>query len=267
MSSILDRAKKSTEAAKETAGFVNKPPRAGAALMRLRDYIEYGSFKVEKGQGAGKIVQKVRLVFELLHKDHMIERGDKGLVPDTFMLELNKSYSSMGKFMPLFKKMNYNGTANNMVDLIGQPFLGYLAHNPKDKDDASKGVWVNLDVDGVYQIGRPEIEIKDDFGVVTGTKDIEVPEMVGSPLVFCWEDNGWDDALIKEAWDSLFIDGEYEAKGDKPAKSKNYHQNRIKSNLDWEGSRTASIVECGTLEPPKQEATTPADDPAAALGL
>lgn len=205
-------------------------PREGVALLRLREYVELGRHAPANPQH--KAAMKVMLVFELLHPDHMYDTED-GKRPMLLTVRVNKTGSSQGRFLPLFQKMNYDGKAQHMVQMIGKSFLGQLTHNKKDDR-----TYVNLDgADGAWNIGAP---VQVDALMNTKT-DIPVPEMVGEPRAFLWENDTITDEQILTMWEMIHIEGEREVNGEK--KSKNWIQETIQQNLEWEGSRTQALTE------------------------
>lgn len=206
-------------------------PREGIALLRLREYIELGRHAPKNPQH--KPSMKTVLVFELLHPDHMIDT-DNGKVPMTLTVRVNKTASAKGKFLPLFNKMNYDGSARHMVQMIGKAFLGTLTHN-KDGDK----VYVNLTgADGAWNIGAP----RQVDALTNQTTDIPVPEMHGKGRAFLWENESVSDEEVKAMWDMIFIEG-VRTDDDGKEHSKNWIQETIMKNLDWEGSRTQHLVE------------------------
>ena len=207
-------------------------PRAGVALMRLREYIELGRHAPKNPQH--KVAFKTLLVFELLHPDHMYDTDD-GKKPMVLTVRVNKTATSKGRFLPLFRKMNYDGKAEHMIQMIGKSFLGTLTHNV----DGDK-TYVNLDgEDGAWNIGAPT-----QVDVIAGTStEIPVPELVGKPRAFLWEPESEHitDEDIKGMWDMIHIEGTREV--DKKEVSKNWIQETIQANVEWEGSRTQSLTE------------------------
>jgi len=208
-------------------------PREGAALMRLREYIELGRHAPKNPQH--KPAFKVMMVFELLHPDHMIDT-DEGKRPMTLTVRVNKTATSKGRFLPLFQKMNYDGKAQHMVQMIGKAFLGTLTHN---KSEDGKTTYVNLDgSDGAWNIGAP---VQLDPLMNTETP-IPVPEMIGTPRAFLWENESIPDETVLEMWESIFIEG---TRTDEAGKehSKNWIQETIQKGLEWEGSTVQRLTE------------------------
>lgn len=227
----------------ETKRPARELPRAGVALMRLRSYIEFGVFKAKTAGYKDK--REALLEFELLHPDHIVS-GTKGDgTPFSFPGRLSVRVSIAGPtshFGKLFAKMNYAGTATHMSQFVGKPFLGTLFHS-------ECGKYVNLDKDREFHIGAPtQVD-----ALSNSVTEIPVPELQGTPQLFLWENSGTSDEQIKAMWDSVFIATE----------GKNWIQEKIRSNLDFNGSRTQGVVDSGsaTLD------TSIADSPATVVDL
>ena len=222
-------------------------PRAGVALMRLREYIELGRHAPKNP--THKPALKTMLVFELLHPDHMIDTDD-GKVPMTLTVRVNKTASSKGRFLPLFQKMNHDGKAHHMVQMIGKPFLGTLTHN---QSEDKKTTYVNLDgADGKWNIGAPQ-----QVDALTNmTTEIPVPELKGKGRAFLWENASITEEQYVELWNSLHIEG---VRTDDNGKehSKNWIQETIQKGMDWEGSviqgLTETSVDVSELTAPEQD--------------
>lgn len=236
--SKLGAAAASTEDLTQVKTYERELPRAGTALLRLREYIELGRHEPSNPQH--KPSQRVVLVFELSHPDHLIEVEGKK-VPQSFMVRLNKGGTAKSGYRKLFSLMNEacGNKFNHFVQMIGQPFLGKLYHN---KSEDGKQTYVNLDKDGAYAIGAPVVE-----DPITCTKTpVPVRELDGTPRAFLWENEGVTDEDIKAMWESIFIDGVREVEDaktkEKKEVSKNWIQETIMKNMEWEGSRTQGLV-------------------------
>lgn len=212
-----------------SAGFKKELPRAGIALMRLVDYIETG--KHEPTNPTFKAAYKCILTFELSHPDHMIEiNGVK--VPQRISVRVNKSASDRGKYRPLFKIMNraHGEKYKHFVQMIGLPFLGEISHS---EPDAKGTVYANVEVN---QIKAP-VQID---ALTNSQTPIPVPELHGTPKVFMWEANVTDEQYMA-MWESIFIEGTRQDASGKEI-SKNYIQETVMANTEWEGSRLQGLV-------------------------
>lgn len=230
--------------------FKRELPREGITMLRLKDYIELGRHEAKNPQH--KPALKCLLVFELSHPDHLIEIDGKQ-VPQKFTLRVNKSYSDKGKYMPLFKVMNRacNNKFNNFVQMVGQPFLGRIYHN------VYEGVtYANLDDNGAWSLAPPYQE-----DALSGAKTaVPIPELSGTPSACLWEpDNGISDEMVQGMWDSIYIAGtRSDDKGNEV--SKNWIQETIMKNLEWEGSRIQGVTQEHVGLDDDEEPTMPALD-------
>ena len=216
--------------------FERELPRAGVALLRLRDYIETGR---HVGNTAYKPSLKCMFVFELSHPDHLIEIDGKK-VPSIITVRSNKGATNKSGYKKLFNVMNaaHGNKFKHFAQMIGEAFLGEIVHN---KSADGKTTYANLDRDGAWTLKAPE-----QVDALTNTKtDIPVRELDGTPRVFLWENKGMEDADITEMWESIFIDGEREVEKDgvKSMVSKNWIQEIVMANLEWEGSVTQALTQ------------------------
>tara|TARA_R110000851_G_scaffold56999_1_gene133073 strand:- start:259 stop:1224 length:966 start_codon:yes stop_codon:yes gene_type:complete len=226
-------------------GFTDTPAEPGVALFRLREVLEFGKVMGEYN-GKPKESQPVSLVFELVHPRHAINKDDGSFVRNhEVTVRLNKSFNEKAKYFKLFNKLNHDGSAlvqdgktPSFLSFIGKAFYGAIHHN-LSKD--GKKTYVNLDKDGEYTIGAPQIpEIDQQLQTPTGNyTQIPVPEMSGSQRVFLWE-TGVNDAMYRKMWESIAIVGE--KKDGTPFK--NWIQEQISDsavNINWEGSRAQGL--------------------------
>lgn len=246
--SKLGQAAAATEDLTQDKKFERELPRAGVALLRFREYIELG--RHEAANTAYKPSLKVMLVFELNHPDHLIEIDGKK-VPQTITVRTNKGTTAKSGFRKLFKVMNdaCGGGNTHFVQMLGKPFLGEIFHNTSGEGDKKK-TFANLDKDGAYSLKAP---VQVDALSNTQTP-IPVAELDGDIKAFLWEPQQQDaegntvisDDDIKEMWESLFIEGTREvekADGTKEEVSKNWLQETIMKNLEWEGSVTQALTQ------------------------
>ena len=251
---MINLANKITTAQVVEKTFTRDLPREGVALLRLQSYLELG---VKAPTTAGyKPARTVRMTFELLHPDHQISGtkadGTTFAFPDTLVVYVNVS-GPTGRFGKLFAKLNYDGQAVHMSQFVGKAFLGSITHN-KSGDKT----YANLtNAAGEWTVGAPTHTDP----MTNETKVIPVPEMDGKPQVFLYDHPQLDDNDIREMWDSIYIEGEHPAKGDKPARTKNWIQDAISKSMDWDTSKTKAATQGDA------PAATAMDDDLAALGL
>lgn len=209
------------------------PPAEGISRARLVAYIETG--KHEKNVGAGKPkmnVEQVRLIFELSgpnHEPKVLEDGTK--LPHRITEDLNagKNYGPLNEksgLYKLFKRMNWEGNAKHMSQLLGKPFLVTIKHNKKVGTDGKERTYVSIRDESGYLIQPPRFVNPIDSTIT----EVPVDPAISQLRLFLW--NAAPD-VIGKMWDSLFIDGEYpERKNDKgevtaPAKTKNVLQAEV----------------------------------------
>lgn len=233
-SKIAERAAAAENLTEESQGFVRELPRAGVALLRLRDYIELGYFDSKNPKY--KPALSCRLTFELCHPDHMREDSEGVKYPSLLTVNVNHARGGKSRYIRLFKKMNHTGKHTHFIQMLGEGFLGTLTH----KKDGDK-TYVNLtSEDGSeWLIGAPVIVDP----LANEVKPIPVPELNGESKAFLWENTGATDEDIQEMWDSIYIEGEND-----DGKSKNWIQEVIKTNNNYAGSRTQAIVDGAVTE-------------------
>lgn len=207
-------------------------PVQGVALLRLVDYIETGRHEAKNPQHKPSL--KVLLTFELSHPRHMIEI-DGVKVPQRITVRVNKTFSDKGKYMPLFKALNraLGGGYKHIAQMINKPLMGEIYHS---EYEGSK--YANLDIDGAWSFKKAVME-----DVLAGTSvPVPVPELSGVPKVFLWETEGLTDDQIKAMWESIHIEGTRQ--NDKGVEvSKNWIQETIMANIEWEGSVTQALTQ------------------------
>ena len=243
-----------TEASKGGGGAT--PPAPGTCIATLVGYIELGR-RVKKGYkgAADKKVRKARWIFELAGGTNPHTKNEEGvkfakrITVNTWLPEPGKKASDKSGFYKLFSALNH---AKDPAIRIPAQMLG--AHvkvivsqekfTPNGGDEITYGS-IGSAQDG-FRISPAQIDITGEDGMPTGeVRIIPAPEVISSQRCFLWE------YATQEMWDSLFIDGEYEAveaadgKPARPAKSKNVIQLEIKEALDWVGSPMQQILADG----------------------
>lgn len=212
------------------------PPAEGLVRLRFIGYIELGKHE-EEFKGEKKVREKVELVFELSGPKHPpSESGEPLRMSITETLSLNEK----ANFYKLFKRMNHEGTATHMAQLLGQAFLGTIVHKKVGEGDNQR-TYANLKDDGGYTIRAPYVDDPE-----TGDRRLIAVDEAKTPIkCFLWN------YASKDMWDSIFIDGMYdEVKNDKgevtrPARSKNRWQDRIKLATNYAGSPMQEILFAG----------------------
>lgn len=240
------------------------PPAEGLARARLVGYLEVGAHE-STFDGITKLSNDVQLVFELSgpnHEPKTVGNGDK--VPHRMTIftsaaagGYSRSLNEKANLFKLFTRMNWEGKATHMAQLLGQPFLVKVVHTT-GKDGKVRASL--KEVGGGFTVMPPKYQ-----DPMTGvTIDVPVAPPTSALRLFLW------DHASKAMWDSLFIDGEYEASEGRPARSKNVLQDKIKAAKNFGGSPIAAILAAGgvSLDLPTPEKEVPtnggaSDDPLA----
>ena len=207
---------------------------------RLITYVELGKhrevYKDRKtGKETPKEVNKVLLQWELSGKLFPPSNEETGREKPFVISEiLTLSTNEKATFYKLFKRLNWEGTATHMVQLLGKPFKVKVTHNVK-----GERTYTNLKEDGVYNIEPPFLITETEEGQTK--KAVKVADAISPFRAFIW------DLADKEQWDSIFIDGKYEDRTDDkgvttPGRSKNWIQERIQAALNFKGSPASAFV-------------------------
>ena len=187
----------------------------GYAFGRLVEYIEFGN-QPQEFQGQTKDpAMEFTLGFALTGDGYQNEDGSAYVVR-TYNTALSRNEKS--RAFKLFKALNWKGTAKGFAQLLGETFLVKIKQVPKSKTDPKIVSRIDLDgflppLDPVTRQPYPIAEAPDDMY-----------------RLFLWS------RPTKEAWDSLFIEGEYEGK------SKNRIQEQILAALDFQGSPLQQLL-------------------------
>ena len=187
----------------------------GYAFGRLVEYIEFGN-QPQEFQGQTKDpAMEFTLGFALTGDGYQNEDGSAYVVR-TYNTALSRNEKS--RAFKLFKALNWKGTAKGFAQLLGETFLVKIKQVPKSKTDPKIVSRIDLDgflppLDPVTRQPYPIAEAPDDMY-----------------RLFLWSHP------TKEAWDSLYIEGEYEGK------SKNRIQEQILAALDFQGSPLQQLL-------------------------
>ena len=228
----------------QNKSYERETPRAGAAFVRLLSYIETG--RHEPKNPTHKPALRCIFTFELSHPDHKIEIDGKK-VPAKIQIRLNKGSTNKSGYRKLFKVMNQalGEKYTHFAQMIGEAFLAEIYHNTVGEGTDKAQTYANLDLDGAWSFKAP---VQKD--VINNTETpIPIDELDGTPTVFLWENESIQDAQVVQMWDSILIEGERED-GDKKNEdgtpkmvSKNWIQELIMSNIEWEGSTTQALTQ------------------------
>lgn len=221
------------------------PAAEGPCRLRFVGYIEVGTHP-GRGMAKGKKVPECILQFEISGPKHPPRDFDGEKVPHRVELTLTNSRHEKATLVKVFNILNYEGKAQSFFELLGKGYLATIRHRKYKRTDGTEGVAIELTdaATKAYTIRPPRFDDPE-----TGEpRVIEVAPVIGPLRGFLWEHGD------KDQWDTLFIDGEYEAqpakdgKPAKPAKSKNFYQNKIKSALNFKGSVAHQILGGGDVD-------------------
>lgn len=187
----------------------------GYAFGRLVEYIEFGKQPQEFQGQAKDPALEFALGFALTGQGYQNDDGTPYVVR-TYNIALSRNEKS--RAFKLFKALNWKGTAKSFAQLLGETYLVKIKQVPKSKTDPKIVSRIDLDgflppLDPVTRQPYPIAEAPDDMY-----------------RLFLWS------RPTKEAWDSLYIEGEYEGK------SKNRIQEQILAALDFQGSPLQQLL-------------------------
>jgi len=236
----------------QNKSFEREVPREGIALLRLREYVELG--RHESKNPKYKPALKALLVFELSHPDHLVEI-DGAKAHGMITIRANKGATKKSGYKKLFNVMNKacGGGKQHFVQMIGQPFIADIYHVVSGEGEDQR-TYANLDLEGAWSLRAP-VQID---ALTNASTPVPEPELENEPKVFLWENASVTDEDIVEMWDSIFIEGEREVEDAATKKmktiSKNWMQEAIMTNMEWEGSVTQALTqEHISLDAPKED--------------
>ena len=210
----------------------------GYAFGRLVEYIEFGKQPQEfQGQSKDPALE-FTLGFALTGEGYQNDDGTPYVVR-TYNTAMSRNEKS--RAFKLFKALNWKGTAKSFAQLLGETFLVKIKQVPKSKTDPKIVSRIDLDgflppLDPVTRQPYPIAEAPDEMY-----------------RLFLWS------RPTKEAWDSLYIEGEYDGK------SKNRVQEQILAALDFQGSPLQQLLmSSGVTALPTEATATPVAAPVAA---
>lgn len=209
----------------------DRPPLpAGTYGARLVGVVELGE---HEGFDKTKTSRKVILVFQMFGKlVPEVKDKDGKVIPALDFLRVNKSFHEKGTYLPVFNRLNYEGKAKNMFQLIGSALR--VKRTEYDKADGSKGI--KIKPEGLLS---PMVEVLDDDGMPTGeVKMARIPEATADIMVYQW------DFGTQEQFDTLMP----------------FMQKEIATALNFKGSKAENLK---FKEVEGEESAAPAEKPKA----
>jgi len=188
---------------------------AGYAFGRLVEYVEFGNQPQEyQGQAKDPALEFV-VGFALWGQGYQNEDGTPYIVR-TYNTALSRNEKS--RAFKLFKALNWKGSAKGYAQLLGETFLVKIKHCAKSQADPT--IVSRLDLDGFLPPLDPVTR-----------QPYAIPEAADAMYrMFLWNHP------TKAAWDSLFIEGQYDGK------SKNRIQEAILGAVDFQGSMLQNLL-------------------------
>ncbi len=210
----------------------------GYAFGRLVEYIEFGN-QPQEFQGQAKApALEFTLGFALTGQGYQNDDGTPYVVR-TYNTALHRNEKA--RAFKLFKALNWKGTAKSFAQLLGETFLVKIKQVPKSKTDPK--IVSRIDLDGFLPPLDPVT--RQPYPIADAPDEMY--------RLFLWS------RPTKEAWDSLYIEGEYEGK------SKNRIQEQILAALDFQGSPLQQLLMAsGVTALPTAAPATPVAAPVAA---
>lgn len=218
----------------------------GVALGRLVAHIEYGP-QPREFQCVAKDVRKFRLGFALWGEGYEDTDGNPHILYSKELTMGDYGLDAKSNAFKVFQRMRGKTTAKHFSELLGQAFRIPVVHGLVE----GKPVYANIDLNDINIAFDPIMKRPD---VVP-----QLPDNSPHYRLFLW------DRPSKLQWDSLYIDGVWEAKAAtatsaaKPEKSKNVHQDRIKAGPKFKGSAIEALLLENNINIPDDQ-DTPVDD-------
>lgn len=228
-----------------------KPPAAGGCIVTLIGYIEKGvqhvpASKHDPIKFPAKDEEQVDLIFEISGKGHEPKEVDGKLFPERMTVTLKKSLNEKAWFYRIFKAFcaAYPELgATHMAQFLGKHFLSKIEHSVPKKEGDRVYASLKQKASG-YVFSAPQFTNP----ATDETTVIPAPKVISEFRVFLW------DVPSIEMWNSLYIEGMYEAKKDEktgkeiyPAKSKNVIQEGIKRAKNFQGSPLFDLIGADAL--------------------
>lgn len=210
----------------------------GYAFGRLVEYIEFGNQPQEFQGQAKDPALEFTLGFALTGQGYQNDDGTPYVVR-TYNTALSRNEKS--RAFKMFKALNWKGTAKSFAQLLGETFLVKIKQVPKSKTDPK--IVSRIDLDGFLPPLDPVT--RQPYPIADAPDEMY--------RLFLWS------LPTEEAWDSLYIEGEYEGK------SKNRIQEQILAALDFQGSPLQQLLMAsGVTALPTAAPATPVAAPVAA---
>lgn len=217
------------------------PAAQGTGTAVLIGYIEVGKHK-RTIKGATKQVDEAILRFELTGPLWQPREVDGVKIPYIIDIKVTRSLNEKANFFKLFTRLNYQGKATHVTQLLGQTYKVKVNHREaKLGEKTMVFAELNNKADG-FTIYPPRIEVVDEDTGATTVKEMRINPHVSSLQALLW------DKPSMNQWGTIFIEGEYPAETNadgsikKAAKSKNKYQLMCAAAINYEGSTLHAML-------------------------
>lgn len=251
MAMVAEAAEMEDQTAMQTGEFTRYKPKPGLRLCRLVEYIETGTKTYTGGKFGPKTNDRVKLTFELLHKDDIQTYGEgENVRKEGYLLKLSikKSGSNKSDFQKIFGllKAGRDGITH-MAQMLGHGFLVTITARSEDgkvvdKDDPEydkKAVYFNAwsgEKDSKTWTFAPPVKID---AVSGNTEAYKVPPANATLRLFVWKNAN------VAMWMSIYKEGQYEKKdadGNITKRNLNFYQEEILSAENFKGSPIETVL-------------------------
>lgn len=212
-------------------------PPEGMANLRFVGYVEVGKHTKKVTGKPDKVEDEVHLVFELSGKNYPVQEFDGEKVPYRVTIKLNLSLNEKAHFYKLFNRMNYEGKATHMAQLLGNAYRGKITHGTIAQNGNK---YLTLRDDSGFTVGPPRAEVLDPESGETKFVTLTVAEPVSALRLFVWEAAP---ERLKLMWENIFINGKDFGEGENK-RSANVFQARIQAAVNFQGSPIHQLLSC-----------------------
>lgn len=233
----------------------------GTAFVRFASYIEYGNHTQEFAGKKKDPALEFRLGFVVVGGTGKNLQGEKeafvegDFQPTISTFDTAQTQYEKSKAVAYFKAINVDRTATHFIQKLGALYTIQIGvgKNKKTGKDQQEINFANL---------QPAID------PVSGEPYTHLPELTPDQVqVFLWnKPEGVTEEQYKSMWDSIYIEGEWEAKVDAagvvtaPKRSKNFLQEKCLRALDFAGSSLETLLSGSGADIPSLVANAVAAD-------
>lgn len=218
-----------------------EPPAEGSGTAVFIGYIEIGKHK-RVMQGTPKTVDEAILRFELTGPLWPAREADGVKIPHIIDVKLTRSLNDKAKLFKLFTRMNYEGKATHITQLLTQTYKVTVRHREAKIGDKTMKFPELTDKEGNFTILPPRIEVFDEDTGAVSYKSMKI-----NPYITPFHALLWDKPDIDQ-WKSIFIEGHWpdekneDGSVKKKGKSKNKYQGYVAAAVNFDGSLVQQLI-------------------------